>query len=613
MYNASTAFASALRSKRLYVRVTYGSSTLDADQVIGCTYNAAIGGADTVTIGGVTAASVSLTIKGRIDLLDRAISVAVGVDVDGTMQYIPLGAFSVSECQQGEDSTTVTAYDAAYYALGSNYVPTVSSDATVAAVLGDVAAQCGLTLAALPDAASTTNVSGDLTGRTCRDMVGYMAALIGCNALINRDGALALRWFTTSGVTIAADDYYSGGLSLRGTYTLACIAATVKTTMATTDEDGTTSETESTETLSAGGSGTGISIDNPYMTQGILNSVWTQIGGLGAYKAGSVSFAGGLLLEPGDLIAVSDTSGASHTIPVMALTLTLDGGCMANVSATGESATTGGSAVGGSLSGAIKQLVLDIAQIKNLSADNLTAIKAKIDNLYADNAWLKNLFAQDITATGTISGLKLRGSDIDVETLYDEKYNSRAVIKTEYTDQVWGGTEYYYTLSLGVTYLENESNLTIDYDGIAVSAPKLKITADLVSANLQSNDTYTEFDGGVVTEGKVTVAVKMGWCLVNGRIKLDGTVSDLITVLDGAKVPAPQTGISIGTTAGYWTSSYTRLMRVVVGAGGGLRIMYGAAGLYDFAISYPVGESYTGDTSTTGRAGSAIVGTATAA
>lgn len=233
------------------------------------------------------------------------------------------------------------------------------------------------------------------------------------------------------------------------------------------------------------------------------------------------------------------------------------------------------------------------AQEAKGTIDGLTLIKegkVYIDGgkLYVDQAFVNSLFAQDITATGTISGLKLRGSDIDVETLYDEKYNSRAVIKTEYTDQVWGETEYYYTLSLGVTYLENESNLTIDYDGIAVSAPKLKMTADLVSANLQSNETYTVFDSGLVSEGSVTVVKKLGWCQVYGYVKLADTVSAMTDVLDSTKVPAPQTGVGIYDTAGYWTSSYTRLMRVGVGAGGGLRIMYGAAGTFWFSITYPV-------------------------
>lgn len=284
---------------------------------------------------------------------------------------------------------------------------------------------------------------------------------------------------------------------------------------------------------------------------------------------------------------------------------------------------------------------METAQEAKGTIDGLTLIKegkVYIDGgkLYVDQAFVNSLFAQDITATGTISGLKLRGESIDIssEYVYDVTWSdpdgtsmymgqeaASSVLKTGFEIEGAAGNNYLnYWTQIKNTYTKVNGDIytaeiMMEAGGVRITGNGLTFQSEtpiVVRAPCET-DTYTEFDGGVVTEGNVTVAVKMGWCLVHGRIKLDGTVSDLTTVLDSAKVPAPQTGISIGTTAGYWTSSYTRLMRVVVGAGGGLRIMYGAAGLYDFAISYPVGESYTGDTSTTGRAGSAIVDTATAA
>ena len=608
MYQVSTALAAALASQRLYMRVSCGDTALNADRVTNCSYSASCGGGDSMSIGGVTAAAVTLTIKERVELLNQTIAVEVGALVSETVQYIPLGTFTITECQQGEDHTSVTGYDAVYCCMGIDYVPTAVSGATVAAVLEDIAGQCGLTLAELPAAASTTVVTGDLTGHTCREMAGFVAALVGCNVLINRESKLVLRWFTDSGYAATADDYYDGGLALNGADTLACIACTVTTKTTTTEEDGTVSESEESQTLSAGGTGSGISFENPYMTQSVLDAVWASIGGL-SYETGSCNLVGGLLLEPGDFITVTDVSGVSHTIPVMSLALTIDGGCRATVSATGESSTNSAANFTGSLSGAIQQVVADVAKIKNLSAENIAAVKAKIENLYADQAWVQNLFAQDITATGTISGLKLRGEGIDISSEYTQNiYDTNdsttvlgqevgaSVLKTGFSVDGAAGHHYldYWTLLRNAYITYQGVNYTTE---IMMSTGEVSITGRGLTFQSETpivvrapceTDTYTEFDGGVVTEGNVTVAVKMGWCLVHGRIKLDGTVSDLITVLDSSKVPAPQTRISIGTTAGYWTSSYTRLMRVVVGAGGGLRIMYGAAGLYDFAISYPV-------------------------
>lgn len=404
MYNTTTALAAALAAKRLNLKAVCGSTTLEGNQIANCTYSASIGGSDALTIGGVTAAMVTLTINQEVAWRDKAIIVSVGAEVDGTTQYVPLGTFAVTDCKQAEGTTTITAYDAAYYALGGIYTPNVSSGATVAAVLSDVATQCGLTLATLPAAASTTSVVGDLTGKTCRDMVGYLAALVGCNALIDRDGKLALRWFSDSGQSYSPSDYYNAGLSIDGTSALACIQATVEET--TTDADGNTSGT--TNTYTAGGTGVGVTIQNPYMTQAILDAVWASVGGL-AYTVGSCDIFHGLLVEPGDLVTITDKAGVAHTLAVMSLAMTVDGGCKTTLRATGESTTDAGAAMQGSLGGKVSQLVVDLAKVKQLIIEDSNGVT----KIYGGRIDTKSLFAQDITATGTITGARLKGAELD--------------------------------------------------------------------------------------------------------------------------------------------------------------------------------------------------------
>lgn len=440
MYNTTTALASALATQKLYTKVVYGSTTIGAEQVKKCVYSGSFGGADTVTIGGVTAAMVTLTLSGAHNLMDKTITVSIGADVSGTVQYVPLGTFAVATCKQVDDTTAVTAYDAAYYALGGTYTPTVSSGTTVAAVLSDVATQCGLTLATLPAAASTTGVVGDLTGKTCRDMVGYLAALVGCNALIDRDGKLALRWFASSGQSYSPSDYYNAGLSIDGTSTLGCIQATAEET--TTDADGNTSVT--TNTYTAGGTGVGIAIQNPYMTQAILDTVWASIGGL-AYTVGSCDIFHGLLTEPGDLVTITDKAGVAHTLAVMSLELSIDGGCRAKIQATADSATDTGANVTGSMTKQITKIAKDVtefytivaqkakvtdleaanAEISNLKTEkanvaDLNAATGRIDDLETDTASLGQAVAEkasisDLTATNAeVSNLKTSKADVDL-------------------------------------------------------------------------------------------------------------------------------------------------------------------------------------------------------
>ena len=592
MYNTTTTLAVALATQKLYTKVVYGSTTIGAEQVKKCVYSGSFGGADTVTIGGVTAAMVTLTLSGAHNLRDKTITVSIGADVSGTVQYVPLGTFVVATCKQVDDTTTVTAYDAAYYALGGTYTPTVSSGATVAAVLSDVVAQCGLTLATLPAAASTTSVVGDLTGKTCRDMAGYLAALVGCNALIDRDGKLALRWFASSGQSYSPSDYYNAGLSIDGTSTLACIQAEVETT--TTDGDGNTSV--HTDTYTAGGTGVGIAIQNPYMTQAILDTVWASIGGL-AYTVGNCDIFHGLLTEPGDLVTITDKAGVAHTLAVMSLNMTIDGGCKTTLRATGESSTDAGAAMQGSLGGKVSQLVVDLAKVKQLIIEDVNGVT----KIYGGRIDTKSLFAQDITATGTITGAQLigavlSGGSIDISGTFDGYTGaSEGYIRTLGDES--GSPQ----LILGMG--ENRIKITDDaMESIVLDGPMIYIGApgeesDTTVYNLWvqgdvsadgKHNTYTSFSGSVLSSGRVTVTKKLGMCCISGTVALSKSISAWTTILSGSKVPAPQHGELVPFEASQWGTSYARPLRGKVTPDGGLQLVYGAAGNYVFTIAYPI-------------------------
>ncbi len=779
MYNTTTALEAALAAKRLNLKAVCGSTTSEGNQIANCTYSASIGGSDALTIGGVTAAMVTLTINQEVAWRDKTIMVSVGAEVDGTTRYVPLGTFIATDCKQAEGTTTITAYDAAYYALGGTYTPTGSSGVTVAAVLSDVATQCGLTLATLPAAASTTSVVGDLTGKTCRDMVGYLAALVGCNALIDRDGKLALRWFASSGQSYSPSDYYNAGLSIDGTSTLACIQATAEET--TTDGDGNTSVT--TNTYTAGGTGVGIAIQNPYMTQAILDTVWASIGGL-AYTVGSCDIFHGLLTEPGDLVTITDKAGVAHTLAVMSLTMTIDGGCKTTLRATGESTTDAGAAMQGSLGGKVSQLVVDLAKVKQLIIEDVNGVT----KIYGGRIDTKSLFAQDITATGTITGARLKGAELDcsrtegsknytcamkngkveaayqdnlldggdkeryavtvnkdaataleIEHIYDSAtngvskqrtivdadsirvgdkstgndYNSPLDTKGMYVKRdglyawdylnlkvgdilneyvsllryascdtqdadkeklilgdkaagvrVWGNEDFStlddasailantkwvtdklaavladYALASAIPtklpadgghadsadnasklsglsagnrwgnipYIEVDGVMEVgkyldfhdgdnadstDYDaritcnGDIILIPKLSV--DKITDNSYSTNTYTSFSGSVVSSGSVVVTKKLGMCFISGTVTLSGNIGSWTTILPSSKVPAPQHGELVPFDASQWGTSYARTLRGRIPAGGGLQLVYGAAGSYVINISYPI-------------------------
>ena len=92
---------------------------------------------DAISIGAVCAAELTVKVSGSLALTDEIITAAVQQDGEAET---PLGTFRVTTCQQNSGTTTITAYDAAYYALGGEYTPS-GSPATALAVLGDICTQ----------------------------------------------------------------------------------------------------------------------------------------------------------------------------------------------------------------------------------------------------------------------------------------------------------------------------------------------------------------------------------------------------------------------------------------------------------------------------------------
>ena len=340
---------------------------LEQDEILSMSYTAACCG-ENIGIGGVYAAALSCTVNGTLSLLDMKIRAEIGAEVDGSVEWLPLGTFVVTDCRRSDDHTEFTAYDGAYYALGGGYLPGLDSGSTVAEVLADLAEQCGLTVEQDTLDMGTMRVDGDLSGHTCREMLGYLAALCGKNAVVTREGAIRFVWFAKSGETVTPDNYYSGELSNGGAVTLAGLACTVP------------GEGDEEQILTAGDAAQAITVECPYMTQSRLDAVWSDIGGY-AYPIADIGYYGGALTEPGDIVEVTNREGVTVSVPVMQVQLSMDGGCKCQISAYGQSVAEKTSGVKGPVERAVSKCEADLAQFKELEAERARIQQATIENL----------------------------------------------------------------------------------------------------------------------------------------------------------------------------------------------------------------------------------------
>ena len=560
------------------------SLTLNGTAVTGAllslTITASVNGEQSLlTVGNTCAKTVQMQFSGvQTGFLEGSLALSAQAGAE----TLPLGTFAVTEAVTRGGQTTVTAVDAMGVALAELYQPSLTGSAATAwAVLNDVAAKAGVALSTrasgYQNVLSEVSMASLTAGYTHRTVVGWIAGLCGCNAVIDRAGKLDFIWYSASGMTLHRKECYEGMDEIQESDSVFSMLS-----VSVVDTNG------NTQTLSpASAQGTGALIENPFMTQAQLNGVWSGIGGM-TYRPAELSFLGDLRLDAGDLITLTLDDGTTCSVPVMSLTHTYDGGVTTHVTALGQGESAGaGVRNGGVLGGKLRSLSAEVAQLGALTVEDENGV-TKINGGRIDT---DTLFAQDITATGTITGAQLigailSGNAIDIQAVIDA---TSIGLKTELVDNSYclvlsaagGTTKSSITLSRGSLKLVGQSLLELSTD-------ELYINANTITDGNYSKVNYTSFSGSVVSDGTVTVTKKFGVCYLNGGITLTGAVSGWVTLLDSNAVPAPQTGEAIIMTLPSWKAPTTNPARLRIPADGGLQITRGSANAFWINLTYPI-------------------------
>ena len=561
------------------------SLTLNGTAVTGAllslTITASVNGEQSLlTVGNTCAKTVQMQFSGvQTGFLEGSLALSAQAGAE----TLPLGTFAVTEAVTRGGQTTVTAVDAMGVALAELYQPSLTGSAATAwAVLNDVAAKVGVALSArasgYQNVLSEVSMASLTAGYTHRTVVGWIAGLCGCNAVIDRAGKLDFIWYSASGMTLHRKECYEGMDEIQESDSVFSMLS-----VSVVDTNG------NTQTLSpASAQGTGALIENPFMTQAQLNGVWSGIGGM-TYRPAELSFLGDLRLDAGDLITLTLDDGTTCSVPVMSLTHTYDGGVTTHVTALGQGESAGaGVRNGGVLGGKLRSLSAEVAQLGALTVEDENGV-TKINGGRIDT---DTLFAQDITATGTITGAQLigailSGNAIDIQAVIDA---TSIGLKTELVDNSYclvlsaagGTTKSSIALSRGSLKLVGQSLLELSTD-------ELYINANTITDGNYSKGNYSSFSGSVVSDGTVTVTKKFGVCYLNGGITLTGAVSGWVTLLDSNAVPAPQTGEAIIMTLPSWKAPTTNPARLRIPADGGLQITRGSANAFWINLAYPIG------------------------
>lgn len=224
-------------------------------------------------------------------------------------------------------------------------------------------------------------------------VAGYLAGLVGCNAVIDRSG-----WLRLTGPSAAASggttfQSYAGGSSAQDhTFIVSGITMERRELVTVRAEDGSVSEEEQISVFSAG-DGT-LLVENPLADQTTADLAWDNLKDL-SFLPGKYSFPQGIQVEPGDQIRVQTLEGY-QPIVAMSVTHAIDGGVKTTASCGGWPDNGG---TPGQINQALKTLSAEFARVRKLIAENAEIVNARIDNLRAEDIIAGRIRSEDFSVT----------------------------------------------------------------------------------------------------------------------------------------------------------------------------------------------------------------------
>ena len=347
------------------------------------------------------------------DIVNQEVLIEDGVrDSDGSFVWSPIGYFMATDAPSDRGVVSYTLYDRMAYKLSGQYTTSLMLPTTDKAIIEDICSRCGITMVG----ELTAHTISTMPTGTNRDVLSSMLQLQGKNACFNSSGQLEIKWYTDSLYTVEDSQiYYDGDASVKEAFAIGFIknTRTVQKTV-TKEEDQTdydengnevtkkvsyTEETSDTETYTAGDGLQGVSFENPYMTQDIVNELYEKLKTF-SYTPAKFRIVGDFRIKAMDIISVT-TGAKTYKVPVMCIDHSCDGGLIDEISSYGESESASTVNEGNSNSKAFARYDAELAYLKTVYANTLNANKAQIlyaeiKDLHATNAVIKKLDAETV-------------------------------------------------------------------------------------------------------------------------------------------------------------------------------------------------------------------------
>lgn len=363
-----------------------------------------------IQIGSTNSSYIEASIEYDKVLANREMALYCGID----SEMMPMGIYKIMQ-EPSEDDGIISfkAYDRMRL-LDKLYEPTVVIPNNFKNVVDDIAKQCGVTVNFSYTGGTVRNY---IKGYTCREMIGYIASMLGNFAYFDRQGVLNFGWYNF-GKPVEK--------TLSSFWSLKKNSNDYKVT-------GVEFIANSDTKYLAGSEPNIIYCSNPFADRGDAESVYYGPMRDLTYRPAEISMLDDIRLDVTDVIKVTLLDGTTIKVPCMTLNQDFTAS-ETKVKAVGN-AEGEASNYSGPLTTAMDRLATDLLLVNRVvatkvdadwvrantvTADKITAIQAEIDEINANNITTDNLSANVaklgyLTADSAVIKGKLDTSELSTE------------------------------------------------------------------------------------------------------------------------------------------------------------------------------------------------------
>ncbi len=329
MINSSTAFAGEIeKSSRSFDVKIYNDNLDVSGSIKSVAVHLGSCGGQTFMTGVIYASYIEVTLSEMVTALQGLeLRLDVGVLVNDTYDYITLGYFTCGAPETSENQTSFTAQGRIGSKFEGTFIPPAGQ--TLSDIAAALTSQTGVSVTFAPEIDAAGEITGEMTGLTCRDALEILAGAVGGYATETATGSVWVGRYTDVATKIVDGDVMRD-LPTSNDYDFTISGVRVIVSPEIENEDGSVTPAVYYEA----GEDINVEIENEHMTESLFNQMSEALIGL-TYRPSTVNLAlGDPRVEATDVLQV-EAGNLTIIVPCMSIVHTFDGGWQTQVIAPG--------------------------------------------------------------------------------------------------------------------------------------------------------------------------------------------------------------------------------------------------------------------------------------